>query len=370
MSVPLINSNRGAKRAFFRKFLLCWFVLISLSLSAESLRVLSLNAEWFPGRAREPSPLAEKIHMCQVQRLLIDINPDILLLQEVSHEKAVEELISVLPDYKLHAVSDFGARQELVIASRLEAVAAWTQRWKPHEKHFQPRGMAFSVLRLPFQNDVETIAVYTVHFKSNYLGEEDVDDAEKEEQGLINAALREASARQLIEHAELTNNQQWEAPLTGILVGGDINTTYPRPFVRNEQTFPILKNGGLNPIGLSGIDHFLVRGKARNGKAVVLDSYRVSDHKPILFEMELSREKGWTRSKPLSERKNVAQSCIAININQATVEDLQILPGIGPVLARRIIENRPYQSIREIRQVRGIGPKKLERIKKLININQ
>ncbi len=356
------------KLSSFKNVLWCCFVLISLSLSAESLRVLSLNAEWFPGRVPEPTPLAAEIHMCKVQHLLTDINPDILLLQEVRHKEAVDELISVLPDFKVHAISEFDAQQELVIASRLEAVAAWTQQWEPHEKHFQPRGMAFSVLHLPLQSEDETIAVYTVHFKSNYLGEENIDEAEKQEQGLINAALREASARQLTEHAEWTRDQQWEPPLTSILVGGDINTTYPRPLVRNEQTFAIMKNGRLTPLGLPGIDHFLAKGRLRKGEASVLGSYRVSDHQPILFELELRNEKGWDRAAPLTVSEDGEESCIAININQATVEDLQILPGIGPVLSRRIFENRPYKTIPELRRVHGIGPKRLERIKNLIYV--
>ncbi len=49
-----------------------------------------------------------------------------------------------------------------------------------------------------------------------------------------------------------------------------------------------------------------------------------------------------------------------VNINTATVEELQTLRGIGPVLAQRIIEYRaahgPFQTVEEIIQVSGIGP--------------
>ena len=55
-----------------------------------------------------------------------------------------------------------------------------------------------------------------------------------------------------------------------------------------------------------------------------------------------------------------------ININTATVEDLQRLPGIGPMLAERIIayrqENGPFKIPGELMNVSGIGEKKLEEI--------
>lgn len=55
-----------------------------------------------------------------------------------------------------------------------------------------------------------------------------------------------------------------------------------------------------------------------------------------------------------------------ININTATAEDLQLLPGIGPLLAERIIayreENGLFEIPGELMNVPGIGEKKLEEI--------
>jgi competence protein ComEA len=63
-----------------------------------------------------------------------------------------------------------------------------------------------------------------------------------------------------------------------------------------------------------------------------------------------------------------------IDINQATVEELEKLPGIGPKIAKNIVEyrekNGPFRSIEELLKVKGIGPKKLEQIKKYLNINK
>jgi competence protein ComEA len=55
-----------------------------------------------------------------------------------------------------------------------------------------------------------------------------------------------------------------------------------------------------------------------------------------------------------------------ININTATVAELEALRGIGPVLARRIIEGRPDRSVEGLERVKGIGRKRLEEIRLLV----
>ncbi len=59
-----------------------------------------------------------------------------------------------------------------------------------------------------------------------------------------------------------------------------------------------------------------------------------------------------------------------ISINSATAEELITLPGIGPKTAERIIryreENGLFQSIDDLVRVKGIGEKKLDKIRDLI----
>ena len=61
-----------------------------------------------------------------------------------------------------------------------------------------------------------------------------------------------------------------------------------------------------------------------------------------------------------------------ININTATAAQLDTLPGIGPVLAQRIIDyrqaNGPFTSLSQLMLVEGIGEKRLANILPLITI--
>ena len=61
-----------------------------------------------------------------------------------------------------------------------------------------------------------------------------------------------------------------------------------------------------------------------------------------------------------------------VNINTATAAQLETLPGIGPVLAGRIVayreKNGPFQATEELTKVKGIGEAKLEEIWDLITV--
>ena len=57
-----------------------------------------------------------------------------------------------------------------------------------------------------------------------------------------------------------------------------------------------------------------------------------------------------------------------VELNEATFEELQRLPGIGPKLAELILANRPYQKVEDLLRVSGIGPKNLERLRELVRV--
>lgn len=62
-----------------------------------------------------------------------------------------------------------------------------------------------------------------------------------------------------------------------------------------------------------------------------------------------------------------------IPLNQATAEQLQELPGVGPALAERIIsyrdEHGPFTSVDQLAGVKGIGQAKLAKLKDQLSVD-
>jgi competence protein ComEA len=61
-----------------------------------------------------------------------------------------------------------------------------------------------------------------------------------------------------------------------------------------------------------------------------------------------------------------------VHINRATAAELETLPGVGPVLAERIISHReehgPFQMVEDLLDVSGIGEAKLAAIRDLVKV--
>jgi competence protein ComEA len=62
-----------------------------------------------------------------------------------------------------------------------------------------------------------------------------------------------------------------------------------------------------------------------------------------------------------------------IDVNEATAAELQQLPGIGPILAQRIIAERqrtPFRTPDDLRRVVGIGAKTMEKVRPYVRVRQ
>lgn len=55
-----------------------------------------------------------------------------------------------------------------------------------------------------------------------------------------------------------------------------------------------------------------------------------------------------------------------VNLNSATLEQLEALPKVGPALAARIVQGRPYRSLADLDRVKGVGPSTLSALRPLV----
>ncbi|MGC4107138.1 MAG: ComEA family DNA-binding protein [Thermomicrobiales bacterium] len=94
---------------------------------------------------------------------------------------------------------------------------------------------------------------------------------------------------------------------------------------------------------------------------------RVGDGEDIIIPRKAASPSGGT---PSADEPNVGP----LNINTATAEQLDELPGVGEVLAARIVayreEHGPFGSVDELEDVDGIGPSLLEKLRPLITVGE
>ena len=83
---------------------------------------------------------------------------------------------------------------------------------------------------------------------------------------------------------------------------------------------------------------------------------------------------GSTASAPTSSASRPAKGGPAqmVNLNTATVQQLDTLPGVGPVMAAAIVAwrqaNGKFTSVDQLGEVDGIGPGRLEKLRPLVRV--
>ncbi|HKW57743.1 MAG TPA: helix-hairpin-helix domain-containing protein [Candidatus Acidoferrum sp.] len=63
-----------------------------------------------------------------------------------------------------------------------------------------------------------------------------------------------------------------------------------------------------------------------------------------------------------------------MNLNSATSDELQLVPGIGPITAEKILQMRkaygPFKSVDDLLAIKGIGQKRLDKMRKYLTVGK
>jgi endonuclease/exonuclease/phosphatase family metal-dependent hydrolase len=231
-------------RSFVNRVLLPLFAFLvvgsTLAQSPEpaKLRITTWNLEWFPnGSAREATQEKQAQRIKAAADVLKELNPDILLLQEVRDYDACNRLAEAIQPsaYTVAICSAFkGGKQEEAILAKIPAQAAWSESWKSMEGIDPPRGFAFAWFKIGNAN----IGVYSVHLKSNLVTHGDpVAETAK------NIRKREIAIDQLMTHVREFIGAKIPA-IDRLIIGGDFNTKQDQAMFAVEKTLSFLNNGG------------------------------------------------------------------------------------------------------------------------------
>jgi len=72
------------------------------------------------------------------------------------------------------------------------------------------------------------------------------------------------------------------------------------------------------------------------------------------------------------DRANADESGVRININSATAKELEALPGVGEVIAARIVayreQNGPFRAVDDLIHVEGVSDQLIDKIRELVTI--
>jgi competence protein ComEA len=138
-----------------------------------------------------------------------------------------------------------------------------------------------------------------------------------------------------------------------------------------------LSKAGLSAKQVEAIKPFVTVGSAAPAPAAPAKEAPAKAAATVAPAKPAPEAKPSKEAKPVKEAKPAEKASKAaaklapgqkVNINTATKEDLDALPGIGPVKAQAIIDGRPYKKPEDIMKVKGIKQGEFNKIKDVITV--
>ncbi|MFH1094026.1 MAG: helix-hairpin-helix domain-containing protein [Candidatus Omnitrophota bacterium] len=362
------------------------------------------------------------IKLNNTAKVIKELAPDIIALQEIESEKALiglkERLKEFDVDYPYFAIADSkptavkcallskfpitrkkemkignkSARNILMATVNIDNthLILFINHWKSKQG---PESMRIAYAKA-LKKEIEKITTSTDFiilgdFNSNYNEYETFLTSSKlnNTSGItgINHILKTVKNRQFVNESILMgeNNSGY---LYNLWLELDVNKRWSYDFLGENSSpdsiilgFALYDNKGISYVDNS-FDRFnpdylfkgdeiyrWQRSERGNGKHLG-EGY--SDHLPVFayfstepFQAKVSSvsDNDTASSKKLSEEE-------LVDVNNATESQLQTIPGIGPSLAERISRKRPYTNINDLLKVKGIGKKKLDNLRQYIII--
>jgi endonuclease/exonuclease/phosphatase family metal-dependent hydrolase len=313
--------------------------------TAEVVRVVSWNLQWFPGGQRNlVGPEVEETRIQAAAEFLRNLDSEVLLLQGMRDLQVCERLSRALGGETYHVLtcSEFGdadgpeqSRLQLAILSKRRSDAAWNESWKPENHVELPRGYAFAAVRF----GTHVVGFYNLHLKSNL-------SATRSELGQqINMLKRELAVEQLLRHIRSTD-QKTRNGLPLVVIGGTFNTGLDGEQFVSERTLRLLDAAGFqNPLATlapddrvtyrsgvrypaSTLDYIVVRNGIVAGQPRVATS-PLSDHAAVVCELNLPGSA--TPAAPVSVVSNQAPSRASTSELQTATATPRAEPAAAPV---------------------------------------
>jgi competence protein ComEA len=178
-------------------------------------------------------------------------------------------------------------------------------------------------------------------------------------------SLSNAQAQKALVDINTAAQQELEA-VKGVGAATAKKIIAARPYKSLDE----LTKAGLSAKKIEALKPYVAVGKAPAAQAITPTP--AAEKKPKAAPAAAKPQAAPTASKEAAPGKPVpaatAAAAVPVDLNLADQKALESLPGIGPALAKKIMEGRPYQSADDLSRIKGMNKAKIDAIKDKVTV--